>query len=114
VANRKQNELFWSSWALERVVLGQPGSRTTGSGLGQPGSRTGGSGGLRVSGRVGMQRAGSRTGGSGIGTGASAPWNKKFWRERALERVVLGQPGSRTRGFRGSHEIVEDLKRKAS
>jgi hypothetical protein len=45
-----------------------------------------------------VQRAGSRTGGSGNATGASALRNEKFWRERAAERVVLGQPGSRTIG----------------
>jgi hypothetical protein len=102
------NEKSWHEPAAERVVLGQPGSRTNerlwGSRaperevLGQPGSRTGGSGGLLVSGLFGLQRAGSRTCGSGSVADASAQWNVKLWREQAAEQVILGQPGSRTSG----------------
>jgi hypothetical protein len=76
-ANGQQNKRFWGSWALERVVLGQPGPRTRGSGAA----------GLQ-NGRF-WRAAGSRTVWSAAG-GLQNGWFWHWdWHECAVELEVL-------------------------
>jgi hypothetical protein len=80
-----QNKRFWGSRALERAVLGcgfQDGLVRSGRAPER----------VVLALRLARARCGTRS------SGANGQQNEWFWGSQALERVVMGQPGSRTRG----------------